>query len=245
MRKESISAAIAALMLMSSCSAAARVQSVDNTFLADVDVSKKLQNLPFDHSWVWSDRSRDDYAAVCIKPVRTDTLNQKNWSRSASAFITSSADYNEKANEVANHFQQKLIEEINTKPNHRYQVVENPTEGVIVVEFALTELEFSHPIARAGALASPVPGTGAALSAISDPHAAFAMRMTDGSTGELLVTAADRKFPPTRVVDLNKMTVSSSPREVCQNWAKEFAEALNEGRFGEVKSVGVFSILPW
>jgi len=114
-----------------------------------------------------------------------------------------------------------------------------------VLDIALTELEFSHPIARAGSLASPIPGTGVAVSAVSDPHVAFAMRITDGSTGELLATAADRKFSPIRIVDLNKLTVTSSPREIVQNWSLELADAIQLGRFAEVESRGDFKLHPW
>ena len=183
------------------CSAAARVESVDNVFLTDVDVSKKLSNLPFDHSWVWSKRkTRTDYDTVYVKPIRTDTLNPENWTRSASILITSRDDYDERAREVANHFHDKVVEEFRMYPKSRYPLAAVPGPRVMVLEIALTELEFSHPVARAGALIVPVPGTGAALSTVSDPHAAFAARITDGSTGELLATAADRKFPPIRIL---------------------------------------------
>ena len=112
------------------------------------------------------------------------------------------------------------------------------------MEIALTELEFSHPVARAGSLAAPVPGSGAALSSISDPHASFALRVSDPS-GNLAATVADRQFPPARIVDLNKLTVSSSIREVCSIWAQTIAEALNKGRFSLVTAPSSFSLSPW
>jgi len=84
-----------------------------------------------------------------------------------------------------------------------------------------------------------------AVSAVSDPHVAFAARFSDGGTGKLLATIADRRFPPTRIVDLNKLTVTSSAREVCAIWAKIIAEGLNSDKLTKVKQQGSFSLLPW
>jgi hypothetical protein len=58
-------------------------------------------------------------------------------------------------------------------------VLKEPNRKSVVVEIVLTEIEFSHPLARAASLAAPVPGTGPALTAITDPHVAFAARITD------------------------------------------------------------------
>ena len=114
----------------------------------------------------------------------------------------------------------------------------------MVVEIALTELEFSHPLARAGSLVAPVPGAGSALSSISDPHVAFAMRVTDASTGELLFTAADRRFAPTRIIDLNKLTVSSSVREIVALWADVIGRGIQSDGFTKIKTK-TFDWLPW
>lgn len=126
----------------------------------------------------------------------------------------------------------------------RIAVTDRPTEGTLVIEIALTELEFSHPVARAGALAAPVPGTGAALSTITDPHVAFAARLTDATTGELVASIADRKFPPMRIVDLNKLTVKSSAREVVALWATSIGQALQGNGIDPVTEKR-FSLLPW
>lgn len=185
-----------------------------------------------------------DYHAVIIKPIRTDLLADE-WHASMSGFIATKEIYNKKAREVADYFRQQLIEDINNYPNAQYTVADIPGHGVATVEIVLTELEFSHPVARAGTLAIPIPGIGTALSTVSDPHAAFALRLSDSETGKLLVTVGDRKFSPIRLLDLNKLTVCSSVREICANWATELSAGLNEGHFGKVEKVGVFRLLPW
>ncbi len=65
---------VAPLLLSSGCAAKARVTGVGNSFLEDVDVSKKLSNMPFNHSWVWTNIDRSEYDGIYVKPIRIDKL---------------------------------------------------------------------------------------------------------------------------------------------------------------------------
>lgn len=238
------SAVVCSLVALGGCTAAERVSSVNDTFLEGSDMSAKRPNLPFDHSWVSAEVKRGNYQLVFIKPVRTDKLPPDAWKRSASYAITSKDDYDEAAARLATYFRGQLREQIKEQPNHEFTLADNSTgPRTLVIEIALTELEFSHPVARAGALAAPIPGTGPALSTITDPHVAFAARITDGPTGRLVATVADRKFPPMRIVDFNKLTVESSPREVCQLWSESIAKAL-DGNGKDPITEEKFSLLP-
>ncbi len=226
------------------CAAKDRVTGVPNTFLKDVDITKKLENMPFTHSWVWKEVDPKNYDAVYLPPIKL-AMPSGSWKNSASGWITSEQDYLDEAEKIAEYFRKRIVEEIQQTPSARLGVATSPGPGVVVIEIALTELEFSHPVARAGALAAPIPGTSAALSTVTDPHAAFAARLTDAQTGALIATAADRKFPPTRLLDLNKLTVTSSAREVASNWAVEIADAVQKGRLAEVPTKGRFDWKPW
>jgi hypothetical protein len=233
------------LLFLPSCAITNRTKAISDTFLSDVDVSKQLDNMHFNHSWVWTDVTHNQYQAVIVKPVRLDLLKPDGWKASISTLLRTKEAYEEKAQEIAKYFQEQLIEKINSYPERRYTVVDKADSGVAVIEIALTELEFSHPALQSTAIVVPVPGATQALASISDPHAAFALRFTDSKKGTLIATIADRKFPPIRLVDLNKATVSSSIREICSNWSKELASALNSGRFGEVERYGKIKLLPW
>ena len=59
----------------------------------------------------------------------------------------------------------------------------------------------------------------------------------------LKVSGADRKFPPTRILDL-KLTVSSSAREVVSIWSEAMAETLQGNGLTEV-SEKRFDWKPW
>ncbi len=231
--------------LVCGCSAKKRVSAIGNTFLEDVDISHKEETLPFEHSWINWGIKDGSYNSVYIKPVRTDLIPKTDWGMSKSPYIRSEEDFLKETEFIASHFHRELLKDLEAHKEQRIKVADAPGPGVAVLEIALTEAEFSHPAARAASLAAPVPGTGALVGAISDPHAAFAARLTDGESGELIATVADRKFPPTRIVDLNKLTVTSSVREVCSIWAETLADALQKGRMAKVKDRGSFSILPY
>jgi hypothetical protein len=237
---------VLAVSLLAGCSAYKQLAPISNTFLQDVDVTKKLEKMPFQHSWVWAeDTYRGKFKSIYIPAIVIDTLPPDASLPSLSPAILTDADYRAKAREVADYFREQIIDKIKNYPENRFQIVNQRGPQTAVIEMAITELEFSHPGAYAATFASPVPGTGVALSAVTQPHAAFALRITDGETGRLIATAADRKFPPMRIADLNQLTISSSTREICSFWAEEIAAAIEKGRFGEVESVGRIRILPW
>ena len=236
-------------LALGSCAVKKRIDPLLKTHLETVDTSKKIESMPFQHSHMHTALPPEDfkakYKAIFIKPVRTDLIAEGQWKKSVSPLITSEKDYQAKAQEIAKYFRERLSKELNDHPKPKFTLAKEPGEGVVALDIALTEIEFSHPLARAGTLASPMPGTGAALSTLSDPYAAFALRMVDSSSGELLATAADRQFSPIRILDLNKLTVSSTIREITQDWSKEISEAIQEGRFAKVENRGVFRLLPW
>jgi len=241
---KAIACALTLVFLLTGCTAEKRISGVSNTFLEDVDITAKIENLPFDHAWIKPGVNGAHFDKIYVKPIRVDKLPAGAWKNSISTAITSQEDYYVTAAEIAEYFHERIEAGLRAQQVRRYQVVNKPGPDTLVLAIALTELEFSHPIARAGALAVPVPGTGAALSTVTDPHVAFAARITDGETGELIATAADRKFPPARIVDLNKLTATSSAREVCSLWADIIAQGI-QGNANEKLSSKRFSLLPW
>jgi hypothetical protein len=232
------------LLFLSACALKDRVVDVNNTFLEDVDIKQKIKNLPFQHSWRNPNFTKTGFTSIYYKPIRVDLVDKDKWERSASTLITSEQDYLDKTQEIANYFYSELIHKTRDFQPKKFLVLKEPNAKSVVVEIVLTEIEFSHPLARAASLAAPVPGTGPALTTITDPHVAFAARITDGETGALIATLADRKFGPTRIIDFNKLTVSSSAREVTALWAQEIAETLQGRGITEVSEKS-FDWKPW
>ena len=67
------------LLFPSACALKQRVVGVDNTFLEDVDVSKKIENLPFGHAWINPEFKKETFSSIYFKPVRTDLLPKGQW----------------------------------------------------------------------------------------------------------------------------------------------------------------------
>ena len=150
-------------------------------------------------------------------------------------------------NEIALYFHEQLVAELRKvyERHPRLKVVTSPASDAVNLELGFTELVLSRPVARAAAMAAPVPGLEFALSAMSEPHVAFAARFTSQDGTILLGTVADRRFPPMRAIDLNKLTVSSSAREIVAQWARELAEAIEFNQLVPVERSSRFSLRPW
>jgi hypothetical protein len=232
-------------LILSGCAVEGRFEPPPRTFLEDISTAKTMKNMPFQHAWVDPKSVQKEYSSVFVRPIRIDLLSHDAWKRSSSIGITSKEDYEKEAQGIADYFHEQLIAALKSSSSKRFQVVDTPTKSSLIVSIALTEVEFSHPITRAAALAAPVPGVDMALNTITDPHVAFAARFTDPLSNALQASAADRRYPPLRLIDLNKLTITSSTREIVKDWSRELAEAIQSNRFATVERTSGFSLLPW
>ena len=167
------------------------------------------------------------------------------WLQSRGLAVSSEEEFQKDAAVIARYFRIRLISELNSMETKRFAIVDAPDRDSLVLEIAITELVLSEPIVRAAALAVPFPGVDLALSTISDPHVSFAARFTSHNGSKLVATVADRRFPPIRLIDLNKLRARSSAREIIANWAKQLAQAIQLDEFKKVQRNSWFSILPW
>lgn len=230
---------------LTGCAIQERTLPISNTFLEDRDVTVVDDDLPFNHAWIEPELPQSYYSKVFFRSVSIDRLPPDAYKASKSIYMTNKKEFLKEAQALADYFKEELNLKVQKYPKGTFVVTDHAEEHGLVFDIVFTELEFSHPITRAGAMLVPVPATGVLFDAVSNPHVAFAARVYDGKTGKLIATLADRKFPPTRIFDLNKLTVTSSAREVCGIWADIFAEGLNRERFTKVESRGIFAILPW
>lgn len=236
---------LALATLLTGCAVSQRMEGPPSTFIEDAPLNERLDNMPFDHSWIVPDSVERNYDSVLIVPVRYDLLPAGAWKQSSSIYLNSEEAYLHEAKVLAGYFTKQLLEELGKVPNPRFKVVSSQTPSTLIVSIALTQLEFSHPMTRVAALAAPVPGVDMALNTITDPHASFSARFTDPTTGELIASAADKRFPPIRIIDLNKLTITSSTREIVKQWSRELAEAIQKDRFSKIEKSWRFSLLPW
>jgi hypothetical protein len=232
-------------VISTGCSLKERSDPVAPTFLDGAPVGSSLKEVPFKHAWIAPRDNNLSIKSVFIKPVRTDLLGADEWKKSRGLAVSSKEEFDKSATLLARYFRMRLLSELKQVPNSRFAVVNTPDKSSLIVEIALTELVLSEPVIRAAALAVPLPGVDQALSAASDPHASFAARFTSFDGSKLLATAADRRFPPIRIIDLNKLRATSSAREIISQWAHELAESIQTNELTTVPRAWSFSLLPW
>jgi hypothetical protein len=235
-------ACLALFCIFTACSLKARVDPLPPSFLEGAPLESTIAEIPFQHAWAAPRDQSTSYESIYIKPIRIDLLPADEWKRSRGFATSSQTAFERDAAILARYFRIRLLAELNKVPSPRFSVVDALGEKTIIVEIALTELVLSEPLLRMLAIAAPVPGVDVALSVFSDPHVAFAARFfaPDGST--LLGTVADRRFPPLRVIDLNKLRARSSAREIISLWARELAETI---QFEELRTVKRSSWFSW
>jgi hypothetical protein len=239
--------AVLELTSLGGSAARQRIEPLPPTFLEGAPQESRIERVPFEQAWAASDALKTPVSAIFVKPVRTDLLPPETWRDSTGVSITSSGDFQKLVDELGAYFHEQLVAELRKahQGNPRLKVVSAPASDSVNLEVAFTEMVLSRPVARAAAMAAPVPGLEFALSAMSEPHVAFAARFTSPDGATLLGTVADRRFPPMRPIDLNKLTVSSSAREIVSQWARELAEAIEFDRLTPVERSSRFSLLPW
>ena len=238
-------AAVFFLISLSGCAIKERTEPVASTFIEEAPIESKVDGIPFLHSWIAPHDQPLPYKSICIKPVRTDLIPNEMWRQSKGLAVSSEEEFQKDAVVIARYFRIRLISELNTTQTKRFAIVDTPDKDSLVLEIAITELVLSEPLIRAAALAAPFPGVDLALSAISDPYVSFAARFTSQEGSKLIATVADRRFPPIRLIDLNKLRARSSAREIIANWAKQLAQAIQLDEFEKVQRNSWFSILPW
>lgn len=236
---------IVASLALVSCAVKERTEPVVATFLDGALRESTIADIPFLHAWIAPQETPIPYSSIYVKPVRTDLIPKDMWLRSRGLAVSSEEEFKKDADIIARYFRIRLLSELKATSSKRFTVVDTPDDRSLVLEIAITELVLSEPIIRAAALAVPFPGVDLALSTITDPHVSFAARFTSPDGKKLIATAADRRFPPIRLIDLNKLRARSSAREIIAHWARQLAQAIQLNEFKKVEGNTWFAILPW
>jgi hypothetical protein len=232
-------------LTLAACAVQERTEPVVATFLDGAPRESTIADIPFLHAWIAPQETPIPYSSIYVKPVRADLIPKDMWLRSRGLAVSSEEEFKKDADIIARYFRIRLLSELKATSSKRFTVVDTPDDRSLVLEIAITELVLSEPIIRAAALAVPFPGVDLALSTITDPHVSFAARFTSPDGKKLIATAADRRFPPIRLIDLNKLRARSSAREIIAHWARQLAQAIQLNEFKKVEGNTWFAILPW
>jgi hypothetical protein len=151
--------------------------------------------------------------------------------------------------EVAGYMKEQFEEAFRNDPNARYQVVQSPEKGCLVLEMALTELVPSNPVLEAMSIAAPY-GSGVLVQAAARESGAkatvaFEAKIKDASTDEVLAMAADREQGKSAPVNVRALTWYKEAEGIIDEWAGQFVQIVNRQPGEIVEDSSPFTLSPW
>jgi hypothetical protein len=203
------------------------------------------EDLPFHKVWVKSGVDWKKYQSLYVEDVNTHYLLASNWWQQSMRQQDMEAD----VREVARYMKHQFEGAFRNDPRARFQVVQSPAAGCLVVEMALTELVPSNPVLEALSIAAPY-GSGVAVQAVAKESgakatAAFEAKIKDAGTGEVLAMVADREQGKVAPVNLRALTWYKEAEGIIDEWAAEFVQIANRRPGETVKDASPFTLRPW
>ena len=148
--------------------------------------------------------------------------------------------------ELAVYFHDQVAKEFRLDPNHRFQVIEIPSQHkakALRLEIALIEVDPSTPVLHAAGWA--VIGGSTAAGFINKRRAAFEARLRDMQTNKVVATFADRNMQDVGPIDMKRMTWYGPAKSIIDNWAIEFVKVANRKPGEVVTAPTAFTLRPF
>ena len=208
-----------------------------------IDGSKVTQkpDLPFQKAWSKEGVNWKQYTGIYVAPVNSSyALKTGSW-KTVAKYGTAEEDLQKEGN----YMREVFIKAFKEDPHHRYQVVDTPSQGDIILEMAIVELVPNSPAMKAASYA-PIVGTAFTVINMADSDSvAFEARICDGATGEVIAMAGDRRQAKKSLVNVKDFTWYGHADAIMKDWAKEFVAIANRQPGQIVKKASGFQLKPW
>lgn len=185
------------------------------------DTTGRKARLPFDHSWRSPTADAVIYKNIVVRPVTTKWLRAEQWGDSVSEFMPDRKQYVKQCGVLARYWTSTLKKAFSS-PVCSYYITESTSQpGTLILEVALTEVNFGRPPSGVG-------------------NMAFEARVKDAATGKYVAIAADRRATISKFAGLDKGNFTKANQELIDEWSQQLMEASNKELFPTVGS-SVFS----
>jgi hypothetical protein len=185
------------------------------------ETSGRIARLPFDHSWRAASADVGRYKNIVVRPVTTKWLRAEQWEDSVSEFMPDRKHYVKQCGVLARSWTTSLKKAFSS-PVCSYYITDSTSQpGTLILEVALTEVNFGRPPAGVG-------------------NMAFEARVKDAATGKYIAIAADRRATISKFAGLDKGNFTKANQELVNEWSQQLMEASNKELFPTVGS-SVFS----
>ena len=211
-------------------------------------VMKHQEDLPFQKVWKSGKANLDAYSKIYIAPVNTDYLSENSWWKSLGL-----KNVEKDVKEIADYTRDTIINDFQNDPKHRFVVVDEPGEGALVVEMAITEL-VPNKAGFEAALTGAAVGVGSlaagAVSAVggslgSKSSIAFEMRLRDGGTKKIIGMVADREEEQAALFNVKNYTWYGHAKSIIKSWADQFVKIANRNPGEIISDTPAFTFKPW
>lgn len=181
------------------------------------DTSARNSRLPFDHSWRSPKADAGKYKYIVVRPVSMTWLRKEQWGDSVSEYVPDRRRYLKQCGVLARYWTTSLRKAFSS-PVCSYYITDSTSQpGTLIMEVALTEVNFGRPPAGLGSMA-------------------FEARVKDAATGKYVATVADRRATISKIATFSQKTLTKANEEILNQWSQQLMEASNRELFPTVGS---------
>jgi hypothetical protein len=233
-------------LLMAAMLAGCRAKPAPSAGFADPELMAYDPSLPFNRFWRKPDVDWKRYDTLYVAEVNTSyMLAMTDWQKGERK-----EQIERDVHTIAIYTRDALKKAFREDPNHRFQVVDAPTEDskALVLEMALIQLVPSK--VALNALGYAPFGVGLGVSAVrgaanDKSTVAFEARIRDAATGDILMLAADREAEQAAIIDLRAFTWYTHAHAIIDSWSKQWVKVIEQKPGEKIKDVDTFRLLPW
>jgi hypothetical protein len=232
--------------LLTALLAGCRAKPAPSAGFADPELMAYDPSLPFNKFWRKPDIDLKRYDTLYVAEVNTSyMLAMTDWQKGERK-----EEIERDVHTIALYTRDALKKAFRDDPNHRFQVVDAPTENskAIVLEMALIQLVPSKVALNALGYAPFGIGLGvsAARGAANDKSTvAFEARIRDAATGDILMLAADREYEQAAIIDLRAFKWYTQAHAIIDTWSKQWVKVIEQKPGEKIKDADTFRLLPW
>jgi hypothetical protein len=234
------------LLSIASLFTGCRADPAPSAGFADSELMSKDPLLPFNKYWRKADVEWANYDTLYVADINTSfMLAMTDWQKGERK-----KEIERDVHQIALYTRDALIKAFREDPNHRFLVVDSPTDSkrAVVMEVALIQLIPSKVSLNA---AGYIPfGIGLGITAVrtvanDKSFVAFEARIKDANTGEVLILAADRESEDFAIIDLRAFKWYTHAHAIIDNWSKQWVQVIEHKPGEKIKDVDTFRLLPW
>jgi hypothetical protein len=190
-----------------------------------VDLSVRSKRLPFQHAWRDPKIDMARYQHIVVRPVTTAFLRTELWEKSKGSEIVSKRAYLKRCNQLAKQWTLSLTKAFTSPICVFYLTKDTSKPGTLVLEVALTEVQFA-PDSETSSMAD---------SLMRLPVCAFEARVTDAASGKLIATVADRRGPDFLLKPSLQPSFTQATEAIFAEWSEQLMQASNKELFPTVR----------